>query len=71
MVDGKGKEEDLLVDEVFKYLNVGSIASDQKLCSLCLVGENRIAKDVDLTALLRYHTPPCNRNHASCDLSAW
>jgi hypothetical protein len=37
VVDGKGKEEDLLVDEVFKYLNVGSIASDQKLCSLYLV----------------------------------
>ena len=37
MVDGKGKEEDLLVDEVFKYLDVGSIASDRKLRSLCLV----------------------------------
>jgi hypothetical protein len=30
-------------------------------------GKNRIAKDVDLTALLRHHTPPCDRNHASCD----
>jgi hypothetical protein len=28
-------------------------------------GENRIAKDVDLTALLRYHTPPCDRNQPS------
>jgi hypothetical protein len=37
VVDGKGKEEDLLVDEVFKYSNVGSIASDRKLHSLCLV----------------------------------
>jgi hypothetical protein len=37
VVDGKGKEEDLLVDEVFKYSNVGSIASDRKLRSLCLV----------------------------------
>jgi hypothetical protein len=33
----QGKEKDLLVDEVFKYSNVGSIASDQKLRSLCLV----------------------------------
>jgi hypothetical protein len=30
-------------------------------------GENRIAKDVDLTALLRHHTPPCDSNHTSCD----
>jgi hypothetical protein len=37
VVDGKGEEEDLLVDEVLKHLNIGSIASDQKLCSLCLV----------------------------------
>jgi hypothetical protein len=37
VVNGKGKEEDLLVDEVFKYSNVGLIASDQKLHSLCLV----------------------------------
>jgi hypothetical protein len=37
VVDGKGKEEDLLVDEVFEYLNIGSIASDRKLHSLCLV----------------------------------
>jgi hypothetical protein len=35
--------------------------------SFYLGGKNRIAKDVDLTALLRYHTPPCDRNHASCD----
>jgi hypothetical protein len=28
-------------------------------------GENRIAKDIDLTALLRHHTPPCDRNHTS------
>jgi hypothetical protein len=39
MVDGKGKEEDLLVDEVFKYSNVGSIASDRKLRSLSLPGD--------------------------------
>lgn len=30
-------------------------------------GKNRIIIDVDLTALLCYHTPPCDRNHASCD----
>jgi hypothetical protein len=30
-------------------------------------GKNRIAKDVDLTALLHHHTPPCNCNHVSCD----
>jgi hypothetical protein len=30
-------------------------------------GENRIAIDVDLIALLYYHTPPCDRNRASCD----
>jgi hypothetical protein len=37
VVDGKGEEEDLFVDKVFEQLNIGSIASDQKLCSLCLV----------------------------------
>jgi hypothetical protein len=35
--DGKGEEEDLLVDKVFKHLNIGSIASDRKRRSLCLV----------------------------------
>jgi hypothetical protein len=48
-------------------LPISSMAHTALAPMIGIGGENRIAKDVDLTALLRYHTPPCNCNHASCD----